>query len=132
MALIKATRALTPYVVPVRAFPCARSRVRVFAGFYGGLRPMFLQFPKRFVLENDPPFNHVSVPRARPGAATFNGAPAAKGGARAPVVRVSTEQAAQVARSVVSGAASVLLDAPSRSLKVCHGRPGCVSSAAAA
>lgn len=72
---------------------------------------MFLQFPKRFVLENDPPFNHVSVPRARPG--SF-------GGAKGPrnMGRVSNEQALQVARAVVSGAATVLLDAPSRCLKV--------------
>ena len=79
-------------------------------GFYGGLRPMFLQYPKRFVLENDPPFNHVSVPRYPAKGANF-------GGKGRSMPRISNEQAAQVARSVVAGAARVLLDAPTHSLK---------------
>lgn len=34
---------------------------RAIKGKYGGLTPLLAKFPQHFVLENDPPFNHVSL-----------------------------------------------------------------------
>lgn len=88
------------------------------AAKFGGLTQLLAKFPDRFVLESDPPFNHVSLSNSHFAAAyklmVLEAGLSKSTGASA----ISQKPPEELERDFVRHTAAILLDAPSRTLKV--------------
>ncbi len=94
--------------------------LNVCAAKFGGLTPMLTRFPHHFVLENDPPFNHVSLTDSHFATAyklMVLEAGLSKQAAHHTTVRKTAEE---IEAEFVRHTAAILIDAPSRTLKVCQ------------